>query len=383
MGALSVLISPAVMGLEIKYPGPERESVVFARAEVEGRGFRIPATVQTKSGRLLAFCEQRVGLHDHAQNDMVMKSSEDDGKTWSKLLIVADEGGDSLNDPRAVVLESGRVLFLYKRYPKGFHARNSKHTKMADLGYGGARNVRSYIMHSEDNGKTWSKPRELTRSIRAQDAISVGSPGVGIQLKRGEHKGRVVFACYETIPPGDGKRIWTTRAMFSDDQGETWALGRRVSEAGLGGYGNEAQVVELPDGSVLFSARNQGGTKRKLAVSQDGGETWTNYRLADELVSPACMASVIRYSEPSEGSKGSLLHSLPFGKGRKNGMIFSSLDDGASWKAVAQVQPSGFAYSCLVKLKSGAVGCLYEGTGYKEIRFAVFPAPLFSSGGKQ
>lgn len=375
-GALCLLIFPGSTAAEV--PGPARESLVFARDEVEGRGYRIPAVVRTKKGRLLAFCEQRVGLHDHARNDIVMKVSDDDGKTWGKLQVLADDGGDSLNDPRAVVLGDGRILLLYERYPEGYHTIKSGHTEMAELGYGGPHNVRSYITQSDDEGRTWSKRREITREIRGQDVISVGSPGIGIQLTRGAHKGRVIFACYETIPSGGDKRIWCTRAMFSDDGGDSWNLGARIDEAGLGGFGNEAQVAELGDGSLLFSARNQGGTIRKHAVSKDGGATWSPYRLAGDLVTPACMASVIRYSWPGDGGSGLLLHSLPSGKGRSNGMIFSSADDGASWAPVARVQPQGFAYSCLVPLEDGAVGCLYEGAGYKEIRFAVLPAKVFA-----
>ena len=133
-------------------------------------------------------------------------------------------------------------------------------------------------------------------------------------------------------------------------------------------------LVELADGGVLFSARNQGGSKRKLAVSGDGGKTWSAYRLADDLVTPACMASVIRYSWPEKGKPGLLLHSLPHGKGRSNGQLFASRDEGKTWKPVAAIQPKGFAYSCLVVMKNGDVGCLYEGAGYKEIRYAVVPA---------
>ena len=72
-----------------------------------------------------------------------------------------------------------------------------------------------------------------------------------------------------------------------------------------------------------------------------------------------------------------LLHSIPVGDKRSQGTIFCSLDDGKSWDAVAKVQTGGFAYSCLVKLPDGEVGCLYEGAGYKEIRFAVIGRRAF------
>ena len=97
-------------------------------------------------------------------------------------------------------------------------------------------------------------------------------------------------------------------------------------------------MAELADGAVLFSARNQGGSKRKLTVSGDGGKTWSPYQLADDLVTPACMASVIRYSWPEDGKPGLLLHSLPHGKGRSNGQLFASSDEGKTWKKVFVVE---------------------------------------------
>lgn len=46
-------------------------------------GYRIPSLLVTKRGSILAFSERRLGLHDHAQNDIVLKRSTDNGKTWS------------------------------------------------------------------------------------------------------------------------------------------------------------------------------------------------------------------------------------------------------------------------------------------------------------
>ena len=64
-------------------------SVVFRKGEYYG--YRIPSVVVSKKGTVLAFCERRVGLHDHAQNDMVLKRSSDGGRTWSPEIIVHEE----------------------------------------------------------------------------------------------------------------------------------------------------------------------------------------------------------------------------------------------------------------------------------------------------
>ena len=356
--------------------GPET-SVVFERRDPHG--YRIPGIAVTQAGTVLAFAERRIGLHDHAQNDIVLRRSLDGGRTWKPEQVLRDEGGDSLNDPCAVTLSSGRVLLRYKRYPQGFHARRSGHTEVCETGYDGPRVVRVYLMQSDDDGVTWTEPREITRQARAAGSVSAGSPGNGIELTRGLHKGRVVMPLYETFYP-DGKRMWKTRVMFSDDGGVTWKTGDYVPEGPPAGYGNEAAVAELSDGAILFSARNQGGARRKLAVSRDGGKTWGAYSEHPQLVTPACMGGLLRYAWPEGDNPGVLVHSLPYGKGRSNGVILLSRDDGKTWPRKRTLETGAFAYSCLARLKDGSIGCLYEAGGYRTIRFARFPLAWVEQG---
>ena len=70
----------------------------------EEYGYRIPVLSISQKGTLLAFCERRVGLHDHAQNDIVLRRSLNGGKSWQPLQVLAEEGGDSLNDPCVVAI---------------------------------------------------------------------------------------------------------------------------------------------------------------------------------------------------------------------------------------------------------------------------------------
>lgn len=324
-------------------------------------GFRIPSFVVTKAGTFLTFCERRLGLHDHAENDIVVRRSEDGGKTWQPLQVVAEEGGDSLNDPCSVVLGSGRILLRYTQFYKGVHARNSKHTVIAEPGYGGPKNVRIFLTHSDDDGQTWSKPRNVTRVMRRETAISLGSPGAGLQLERGPHKGRIVLPNYEVYHLGGGKRKTMNSVCYSDDGGTTWTLSPTMDEPDAKCYGDEAQMVELADGQILLSARNhQGGTYRKLALSKDSGQTWTKTWMATDLLTPPCMSSIIRYSWPTDDKPGVLLHSLPYNKTRKNGTVFISRDEGTSWSPVRNVTPAGFEYSCLARLPNGDVACIHE-----------------------
>ena len=220
-------------------PAPALEVVtmsdVFGRGEDGYPQVRIPAVVATPKGVVLAFAEGRQG-DDHSENDIVLKRSLDGGATWQPLQVVAEMGGDSLNDPCAVVLpETGRVLLMYQRYPKGYHTQKMGNIESAELGFGGPRNTHSFLTRSEDDGVTWSAPEDIARNIRRPDAISVGSPGVGIQLKHGSHKGRILFPLYEVTPSADNSAPCYNCAAISDDAGVTWRVGARIPEAKLKG----------------------------------------------------------------------------------------------------------------------------------------------------
>jgi len=336
-----------------------------------GYGYRIPSLVTAKNGDLLAFCERRFGFSDHAKNDIVLKRSSDGGKTWSDMQIVDDAGGDSLNDPSAIVMGSGEIILMYQRFPEGYHTISNHTMTMAERGYGGPRNTRTLMRRSTDHGKTWSEPVNVTRSVRRPEAVNIASPGRGIELKQGKHAGRLLFPVYENFST-ISERIWNTSVIISDDKGKTWRAGEMVPRDDLGGYGNENQIVERKDGAILMSSRNQAGAKlRRLSVSHDGGETWKPYRLAEDLVTPQCMGSVIR--------KGDLLvHSLPNSEGRRDGAILVSRDEGDNWERVHTITPDGFSYSSLSVLPDGTVVCLYEAAGYQSIRLATIPEEVFA-----
>jgi sialidase-1 len=79
-------------------------------------------------------------------------------------------------------------------------------------------------------------------------------PGIGIQLKRGAHKGRLVIPCNHRATgdgpgtPSDGN----SHVIFSDDGGVTWQIGGSPEPRLF----NESQVVELSDGRVMINMRN-------------------------------------------------------------------------------------------------------------------------------
>ena len=346
-------------------------SDVFRSGQDGYASIRIPSVVVTKKGVVLAFAEGRKQATDQAENDIVMKRSTDGGATWGALVLIHDDGANSLNNPTALVAESGRVFLMYQRIP----AHLKEHSKATDAGYEGTNIYRNFILTSDDDGMTWSAPLDVTRTTkRPTRATTVASgPGMGIQLTRGPHAGRLL------IPFNEGPfGRWQNYAVFSDDAGKTWAYGADVPGAlvpdGKGGQRsqiNEVQMAELADGSVLLDSRQFAGAKvRRSSMSRDGGQTWSPVQETPDLADPSCMASTLRYSFPDGATPGRLLHSGPDSAKRERGTIYLSRDEGKSWPVKRVLYPGPFAYSVLTKLPDGTVGCLFEADNYGRIVFA-------------
>ena len=343
-------------------PQPERTDV-FVGGKDGYPVYRIPALLTTSRGMLLAVAEGRARLKDIAENDIVLKRSVDGGKTFGPLIVVAKDGDNSLNNPLLVeVRPRGRVLLMYQNYPVGTGE------KKVVPGLSGPRVCRTMLTHSDDDGQTWSAPRDITAGVkRPTEVTSVASgPGVGIQLRRGEHTGRII-APMNQGPHGK----WQVYAAISDDGGDTWHFGQTAPQNDRG-YANEVQMVELADGSVMLNARTEGGSRRrKVAVSNDGGETWSALTDAEALIDPKCMGSIVRHSDPLDGQRSRLLFSNAADERRRTrGTLRLSYDEGKSWPVARVVEPGDFAYSCLATLPDGTIGCLYEGDGYRRIVLA-------------
>ncbi|MCX6223521.1 MAG: sialidase family protein [Bacteroidia bacterium] len=323
--------------------------------------YRIPALLCTQKGSLLAFCEGRASISDHAANDIVLKRSSNQGKTWLPLQVIAEDGDNCLSNPEVVQVEpTGRILLVFQIYPKGYHE------SLVGPGFDSDTTCRAWIIYSDDDGVTWSKRREITRQVkRPTFATSIASgPGNGIQLKFGTHKGRVI------MPFNQGPvNRWKTYAAYSDDLGENWAYGEVAFEQDPG-YGNEVQMVELSNGTVMLNTRIQGGHKcRKIGVSSDGGINWTGLVDEPQLPDPVCMASIIRLNSSSAKPAPIVFCNPANENDRINGVLRISFDDAKTWDVYKTVYPGSFAYSHLTDMGSNQVGLLFEREEYSKISF--------------
>jgi len=341
-------------------PRPLGSRTTVFRSGDGANTYRIPALLEAANGDVLAFCEARQGSSsDTGDIDLVLRRSTDGGRTFGPMATLWDDGPHTCGNPCPVVDRStGRILLLA--------TRNLGHDHESAIIAGTSEGTRTvWVMHSDDHGRTWSTPREITAQAKEPTWTWYATgPGAGIQLERGQHAGRLVIPC-DHIEAGT-KRYYS-HVLISDDGGATWALGGTTPRDQV----NECEVAELEDGALLLNMRNYDRAQRtrQQAISRDGGATWTDQRHVPELVEPICQASLRRFSWGLGESPGVLLFSNPGSReGRVALTLRASTDDGATWPRSWLLDPGPSAYSCLSVLRDGTVLCLYEAGGYREIR---------------
>lgn len=382
MKRLFAVVLGASLGISLIFDSraqdPERADYqdVFVSGQEGYHTYRIPAIAVTQDGGVLAFAEGRSSRSDHARNDLVMKKSLDNGRTWGPLRVVAQDGANALNNPCVVVLrETGRVLLAFQRYPEGMGERG------VSPGLTGDDICRTYIVTSDDHGETWSDWRDITAGVKRPTVVTstASGPGNSIQLRRGAHAGRILIP-FNQGPYGQ----WRVYAAFSDDGGARWTYGELAAN-GPDGLGNEVQFVELIDGRIRLNARGQNSDKlRRTALSADAGRTWSTLRSVSALQEPQCSGGFIRFSDPLDGEKSRILYSGPDSQNERiQGAVHLSYDEGETWPVHRQIMPGRFAYSVLARLPDGKVACLFETGGqdpYERIRIARFTIAWLTNG---
>ena len=255
---------------------------LFTSGEHGYNSYRIPSIITTKKGTILAFCEGRKEPGDAGDIDLLLRRSEDNGKTWSDQQIVWDDGPNTCGNPCPVVDEETGVIWLLMTHNLG----DDKETEIIKKEAQSTRTA--WVCKSEDDGKSCTKPVDITKSTKEPSwGWYATGPGVGIQIKFGPRKGRLVIPCDHSFDSPEGKvrggpYEYGAHVIYSDDHGESWQLGGTISPKV-----NECQVVELADGNgtLMMNMRSYFGRNRRTqSISYDGGETWTAPVDAEQLV---------------------------------------------------------------------------------------------------
>ena len=425
------------------------------------KSYRIPALLKTDKGTLIAGADER-RLHSSDWGDigMVIRRSEDNGKTWGDRVTITNlrdnprASDPSIGSPVNIDMtltqdpETKRIFAIYDMFPEGkgifgmssqkeeaYKEINGKtyqllyregeqeaytirengtvytpdgkatdyrvvvepvkpaYSDKGDLYKGDqllgniyfttnktspfriAKDSYLWMSYSDDDGKTWSAPQDITPMVKADWMKFLGvGPGVGITLRTGPHKGRIVVPVYTTNRANHLNGSQSSRIIYSDDHGKTWHMGGGVNDnrtlydgtvvdsSTMSNYyaqNTEASVVQLNNGDLKLFMR--GLTEDlQVATSHDGGLTWDNnverYDVPDVYVQMAATHTV-------QNGKEYILLANANGPGRKNGYIRVARveEDGQlTWLHHHLIQEGEYAYNSLQQIGPDEFGLLYE-----------------------
>jgi sialidase-1 len=293
--------------------------------------YRIPTVVKSNSGTILSFCEGRQSLFDNGNIDIVMKKSTDNGKTWSALKVVWNEGNNTCGNPSPVIdRTTGDIIILATM-----------------------NNDKVFELRSKDEGEHWEIPKEITQQVKLENwRWYATGPVHALQLFNNKYKNRIVVPCNHTTTQSPNH---ISHIIYSDDAGSTWKLGGNSPSDKT----DECTVAELSDGKLLLNMRNNDRTlpNRKVCYSENGGESLIAIKFDSTLIEPICQASMLNFSsEPNI-----LLFANPSNtKKRKNLTLSVSIDDAHSWQLQILVNRGKSAYSDLVKMPNENILIVYE-----------------------
>ncbi|MEO8620764.1 MAG: sialidase family protein [bacterium] len=322
--------------------------------------YRIPSVIATPKGTLLAFAEgRRNGAGDAGDIDLLLRRSNDGGATWSPIAVIGDDGPNTVGNPCPVIDTRTGTIWLLS-------TRNLGTDREKDIIAGTSRASRTvWVMHSDDDGITWSVPAEITASVKRADWTWYATgPGIGIQTK----SGRLVIPANH-IEAG----INRSHLFFSDDGGKSWTLGASA-DAGT----NESQVVELADGRLMLNMRNhppKPENRRMIATSDDGGRTLSAAHADRALIEPPAQGSILRLTSAATGDRNRMLFANPASTKRERMTVRLSYDEGNTWPVSRILHEGPAAYSSLVALPNNSIGLLFERgatSPYERITFARF-----------
>lgn len=215
-----------------------------------------------------------------------------------------------------------------------------------------------YMLRSSDNGKTWSKPKDITHMIlKKSDGTFIGiAPGIGITTKTG----RIIMPLYV-----DRK---STVTIYSDDNGETW---QRTNAQPYSKNIDEWQMLEAPDGTIIGFGRQKRPGKTPVTISKDNGTTWKKHKKTN-LIAVKCQKSVLAIGEyvfsTHTGPKARADGELSVGKLIKEKGTYSRIE----WFKTIRIKDGFFAYSCLTQIDENTIGVMYEAEPSSYLLFDTF-----------
>ena len=211
------------------------------------------------------------------------------------------------------------------------------------------------VYRSKDDGLNWKSQKTVIEKDLNGNNPSMHMNESGVTLMVGPKKGRLLRAT-RFYGSNEREAEWSkqyTNAIYSDDGGQTWKTSSPFPENGTG----EAALVELSDGRIYYNSRvhwpeRPNNRRRREAWSFDGGETWKDWKIVQALPDGdqgrayGCMAGMTRI--PSNDKDVFIFSNLDTDAShRERVTVWASLDGGKTWPVKRLVDGGRSGYSSL------------------------------------
>ena len=348
--------------------------------------YRIPAIATTSTGRLIAVSDYRHSLDDIGRYnygtatpgiDLVIRTSDDNGKTWSETKTIAKGScvrgtDDCAYGDAAIAVVGQKVLVM---------------GAAGDVMFGNANATahnRTVRILSEDNGVTWTQPQDISETffinadatINSAYSLFFGSGKLAVDENYNNTGNARIYGAVLVKKNGTNNGIYV---VYTDDFGLTWSI--------LGGSqthianNDEPKVEILPSGQILLSIRRQGGGGRQFNVFTysdkatnagswnsnvdgcgNGGSNTCNgeINVVDAKKANGDAVKLLLQSQPKGGSGLYDRRDVTIWYKEVDNANYTSAQIAADWTQGLQVSTQQSAYSAMTLQEDGKIAFFFE-----------------------